>query len=68
MMRVFVKVVILVAVLVGLLNMMLNRDQLEPVFVFRDFFDVALPILAVGALVKFLISGTCGYGCSCQRK
>lgn len=53
-MRVFVSLIILIAILIGLLALVLPREQLIKLIVFRDFFDVTLPILAFGALVKYL--------------
>ncbi|MBA3660415.1 MAG: hypothetical protein H0W64_01690 [Gammaproteobacteria bacterium] len=53
-MRVFVTLIIIIAVAVGLFALILPRDQLLRLIIFRDFFDVTLPILAFGALVKYL--------------
>jgi hypothetical protein len=64
MMRVFVSVIILIAVVVGILAMALHRDQLTNLIYFRDFFDVTLPILGFGALVKFLCTNCSSCGCS----
>lgn len=66
-MRYFIIFIILVALVVGISTMCLNRDQIVKLIMFRDFFDVTLPILAFGALVKFLCTGCCTT-CSCQRK
>ena len=52
--RIFVSLVILVALLLGVLVLVLPRDQLVRLIIFRDFFDVALPILAFGALIKYM--------------
>lgn len=54
MMRLFITVIILVAIAVGIFALILPRDQLVRLIIFRDFFDVTLPILAFGALIKFL--------------
>ena len=59
-MRTFIALVIIVAVAVGVFALVLPRDQVIKLVIFRDFFDVALPILAFGALVKFL--------CTCCAK
>jgi hypothetical protein len=66
MMRVFVTVIILIAVAVGILALALHRDQLANLIYFRDFFDVTLPILGFGALVKFLCTKC--HGCNCSGK
>jgi hypothetical protein len=52
--RIFVSLIILVAIIVGALALKLPREQLVNLIVFRDFFDVSLPILAFGALIKYL--------------
>lgn len=54
MMRAFITIIILVAVAVGIFALTLPRDQLVRLIMFRDFFDVTLPILGFGALVKYL--------------
>ena len=53
-MRIFVALIIIIAVSVGIFALVLPRDQLLRLIIFRDFFDVTLPILAFGALVKYL--------------
>lgn len=53
-MRIFVSLIILVAIVVGALVLIVSRDQLVRIIYFRDFFDTALPILAFGALIKYL--------------
>lgn len=58
--RLFVTLVVLVGILVGALALVLPRDQIVHLIVFRDFFDVSLPILAFGALIKYL--------CTCHGK
>lgn len=69
--RLFVTLVVLVGVLVGALALVLPRDQIVHLIVFRDFFDVSLPILAFGALIKYLCTCTgkksCG-PCKCGQK
>ena len=63
----FVLIIIGIAVMVGVFALVLPRDQLVTLIIFRDFFDVTLPILAFGALVKYLC--TCGMGCrNCEGK
>lgn len=64
-MKIFVTLIILIAVVVGLLALLLPRDHLIQLIVFRDFFDVTLPILAFGALVKYLTTGCLG---CCTKK
>ena len=52
--RIFTTLIILVGIVVGILALALPRDQLVNLIVFRDFFDICLPVLAFGALVKYL--------------
>jgi hypothetical protein len=67
MMRLFVTIIILIAIAVGVFALALHRDQLVTLIIFRDFFDVTLPILAFGALVKYLCTDMGSCGC-CQKK
>lgn len=59
--RVFVTLIILTALIVGGLALTLPREEIVKLIIFRDFFDVSLPILAFGALVKYLC--TCRHHC-----
>lgn len=63
--RIFVGLIILAAICVGL-GTQLSRDLLIKVIIFRDFFDAALPVLAFGALIKYLCTG-CTQCVSCQK-
>jgi len=56
-MRIFVALIIIVAIGVGVCALTFNKDQLINLIYFRDFFDVSLPILGFGALVKYLCTG-----------
>ena len=65
--KIFVTLVVLFAVLMGLIVTRMPRDQLVTLLPYRDFFDVSLPILAFGALIKYLVS--CHHRfCCCQGK
>ena len=57
--KLFVGLIILVGIFVGVLAIWLPREQFIHLIVFRDFLDVSLPVLAFGALVKYL--------CTCPR-
>jgi hypothetical protein len=63
--KIFVAAIVIIGVLVGILALALPRDQIVHLIVFRDFFDVSLPILAFGALVKYLCS--CPKSCDKQN-
>lgn len=54
--KLFIFLIVLVAILGGLFALFMPRDQIIKLIIFRDFFDVSLPILAFGALVKYLFT------------
>lgn len=58
-MRILVTLIILMAIVIGVLSLYAPRDQLISLIKFRDFFDITLPILGFGALIKYL--------CSCSK-
>lgn len=64
--KLFVTLVILVAFIAGamaVIGVVLPHNQMiVRLIVFRDFFDIALPILGVGALVKYLCTCRCSCG------
>lgn len=53
-MKIFVTLIVLIAIIVGVLALTLPRDEIVKLIIFRDFFDVSLPILGFGALIKYL--------------
>jgi hypothetical protein len=65
-MRVFLVLIVVIAFAVGILAVVLPRDQMIQLIYFRDFFDVTLPILAFGALIKYLF--TCCANCKICHK
>ncbi len=62
--KIFVALIVIAGIAVGVAALVLPRDQIVHLIVFRDFFDISLPILAFGALVKYLCS--CGRCASCK--
>jgi len=58
----FVFGTIALAVILGLLAVFWPQDRLADIVYISRFFDVMLPILAVGALIKYLTG--CGDVCS----
>lgn len=46
--------VFIVAIVVAVLAVTLPQTSLRPIFIITTFFDVMIPILAVGALIKYL--------------
>jgi hypothetical protein len=64
--RIFIALIVIIAVIVGVLALCVNHEDLIRLTRFRDFFDVALPILGFGALVKYMCS--CSSRCCCGDK
>lgn len=64
--RLFIMLILIVSIVVGVLALTLPREQIVHLIVFRDFFDVSLPILAFGALIKYLC--TCSHHSKCCKK
>ena len=64
-MRIFVAIIVIVSVSVGLLALTLPREEIVKLIIFRDFFDVSIPILGFGALIKYLC--TCTKRCHCNK-
>ncbi|OGT47867.1 MAG: hypothetical protein A3E83_03350 [Gammaproteobacteria bacterium RIFCSPHIGHO2_12_FULL_41_20] len=52
--KLFISLIVLIAIITGILVLTVPRDTLVKIIMFRDFFDVSLPILAFGALIKYL--------------
>lgn len=52
--KIFVGLIIFLAIIAGVSVIYLPRDQLIRLIVLRDFFEISLPILAFGALIKYL--------------
>lgn len=70
-MKIFVSLIVIIAICVGL-GTQLPRDLLIKLIIFRDFFDAALPVLAFGALIKYLCTccmkcGAC-HDATCENK
>ena len=65
-MKIFVFLVVVVAIVIGLLTRV-PREYMLNLIIFRDFFDAALPVLAFGALIKYLC--TCCMKCKkCHKE
>lgn len=60
-MRLFIFLIIVIAIAAGVTTVLWHTQVIQ-VAMFRDFFDVALPVLGFGALVKYLC--TCSNCCS----
>jgi len=58
--KLFVALIVILAIVVGALTLAMPKEYLVRLIIFRDFFDVSLPILGFGALVKYL--------CTCSHR
>ncbi len=59
-------IIILIAVIIAILACSSYADQMQNyLLIIAKFFDVILPILGVGALLKYLLKSGC---CNCCRK
>jgi hypothetical protein len=58
--KLFVMLIVLLALVLAILGMVLPKDQLQWVISVANFFDIMIPILAVGALVNYLWK-SCSY-------
>jgi hypothetical protein len=63
--RFFPAVVIIVAVIIAIIASIAKPDYVDYIVVISRFFDIMLPILAVGALIKYLCCPRGGKGCHC---
>lgn len=62
--RIFTIAIVLVAVLMAVLAILLPPEHIEFLIVVSKFFDVMLPVLAVGALLKYICRcSSCGSKC-----
>lgn len=61
-------VFILIAIILAILGITLPPDHIDWVITISKFFDIMLPILAVGALLKYLCPcPTHGYTCPTRK-
>jgi hypothetical protein len=52
--KVWALVIVIFAVVIAILAITLPQTSMRPIFVITTFFDVMIPILAVGALIKYV--------------
>ena len=67
--RIFSAVVIIIAVIMAVAASLARPDYVDSIVVVSRFFDIMLPILAVGALIKYLCCprGKKACRCSCEH-
>lgn len=63
--RLFPAVVIIMAIIMAISASVAKPDYVDYIVVISRFFDIMLPILAVGALIKYLCCPR-GKGCRCS--
>lgn len=63
--KIFTGLVIAIALLMAILATVLPPEHIDYVIVVSRFFDIMLPVLAVGALVKYLCS--CPWKGHCEK-
>lgn len=70
--KVYAGIFVIVAVLLAVLANVLPPDKIDYIITLSKIFDIMLPVLAVGALIKYIAVGghggkKCGCGCkSCE--
>ena len=61
--KVVATIVIVVALVLAVVVSLWHQQGLTYIIFVSRFFDVMIPVLAVGALIKYLICGNCSCGC-----
>lgn len=67
----YIHIITVIAVLVGVLSLVLGVESARYIVAVENFFGVMLPILAVGAMLKYLFTCTKKKDCeknSCDSK
>lgn len=59
----YTRILAAVAIIVGILSLVLPMDKAAAIVAIENFFGVMLPILAVGALFKYIFSCTKSKDC-----
>jgi hypothetical protein len=61
--KIFAVIIIIIALLLAIFASVLPQEKLNGVIYITRFFDIMLPVLAVGALIKYLCGRHhCSYG------
>lgn len=63
--RYYTHVLAAIAIIVGILSLVLPMDKAAAIVAIENFFGVMLPILAVGALFKYIFS--CNKAKDCDK-
>jgi len=62
--KLFCFLVVVGAIALAVLGLVLPQTALKPVIMITNFFDIMIPILAVGALINYIWKSN---GCCCQH-
>jgi hypothetical protein len=69
--KIFAGIFVLIALILAIAASLLPAEQLNSVIVVSRFFDVMLPVLGVGALLKYIACSkkcsSCGKSCSMEK-
>lgn len=64
--KIFIYIIIAIALIMAILASVLPPEHLDSVIFVSRFFDIMLPVLAVGALIKYI--ACCGSSKECCNK
>jgi hypothetical protein len=59
--KLFVSIIIIIAIVLAILGIVLPRNYLSTIITITNFFDIMIPVLAVGALINYLWKSCCCY-------
>lgn len=57
--KLFVSIIIIIAIVLAILGIVLPRNYLSTIITITNFFDIMIPVLAVGALINYLWKSCC---------
>ena len=63
--KLFGVIIVLLAIVIAVLGIFLPRTHLQWIIIITNFFDIMIPILAVGALIAYISKSCC---CGCHHK
>jgi hypothetical protein len=63
--KLFAFIIVLIAIALAVLGITLPRNSLQSIIVITNFFDIMIPILAVGALVNYIWKSN---ECCCSKE
>lgn len=64
--KIYGSIVLLLSIVLAIVVLNVSIDNIDGVMKVMKFFDVMIPVLAVGALIKYIFcGGKRGYKCKC---